>query len=210
MGLRLLLMRHGQSQWNEAGRYQGQADIPLSQLGQQQAAALAQRLASEPIAAVHCSDLQRALATAEMVARPHALPAQADPLWRELAFGAWEGLSYQEIAERFPADWHAWLADPVSIGPPGGESLTRLAERVRQALAAVRARSPADGESDTSVAVVSHAGTLQVLLCLALGVDLSRYWQFRLDHGSLSLLWLYQEGAILALLNDCSHLSGRA
>src|SRR5512139_4231488 len=117
----LLLARHGETDWNAAGRWQGHTDIPLNEIGRAQAAALADRLRSEGIGAVVTSDLSRARHTAEIVAGALGVPvALVDPGLREQRFGSFEGLTPRECEERYPGDWARYVADPRA-GPPGGE-----------------------------------------------------------------------------------------
>ncbi len=98
--MRLIVVRHGETLYNVQSRYTGQSDIPLSALGEQQAAALGKRLAAEPLAAIAASDLQRARVTAQAIARYHKLPVQEDVDLREISFGTWEGATYDEIVAR--------------------------------------------------------------------------------------------------------------
>lgn len=201
---RWLLVRHGETEWNAAGRLQGQADPPLSAAGRGQATALAGRLADEPLAAILSSDLSRALETARILARGSRRPplmVQVEPALRELSFGAWEGLTYAELAGRNEPLLAAWQADPQTVAPPGGESLGQMARRVAAFYTWMKALP-----GDHTRLVVAHGGPLQVLLCLALGLPVERYWQLRLEPGSLSELNLYPEGAILNRLNSTGHL----
>lgn len=198
---RLILARHGETDWNAERRYQGIQDIPLNARGMAQAAALAERLAKERVDAIYASDLQRARGTAQAIAAPRGLPVRADPRLREIAFGAWEGLTYDEIQAQYPADLARWLADPEGCPPPGGESLAQLGERVESLM-----RDIAAEHRHQTVLVVAHGGSLQTLLCLALGLELTGRWRFRLDPASVSEVHLYPEGAIISLLNDCHHL----
>jgi alpha-ribazole phosphatase len=199
----LILVRHGETAWNAQRRYQGIADIPLSELGQAQAAALAECLTGERIDMIHASDLQRACHTAETIATRHGLPVCTDPRLREIAFGRWEGLTYAEIEARYPTELGRWVMDPASCPPPGGEALDRLQVRVASWLGEL-----AQGHSHQAVLVVAHGGSLQMLLCLALGLSPAARWRFRVDPASISALDLYAEGAILSLLNDRHHLEG--
>lgn len=165
-------------------------------------AALARRLAGEEIHAVYASDLQRARETATIIAAHHKLPVRADPRLREIDFGAWEGLTYDEIRQHYHQALAAWQADPMSVGPPGGEAMEDVVTRVHAALDAI-----ARAHQDQTVLLVAHGGSLQTLLCLALDMVPRARWQFRLSSASLSELNLYEEGAILTLLNDTHHLA---
>ncbi len=161
----LLLVRHGQSEWNVEGRWQGQADPALSPLGEAQARDAATRLAGVGFAGVVSSDLQRARRTAEIIAGRLGLPVELDGDLREIDVGDWQGLTRAEIQARWPgalADW----SDGRSESPLGGETRTHLVERARAALARVAAASsPGD-----RVLVVSH-GALIRHLDRALGLE---------------------------------------
>jgi len=198
---RLLLIRHGETEWNLDSRYQGHSDIPLNTTGRRQAAALARRLAGEPLAAIYSSDLCRARATAEAVAAPHGLPVHTDARLREIGFGQWEGLTRAEIEKRYAEALALWYRDPANVRPPDGETVTEVAARLRAAVRDIAARH--DG---ATVALVGHGGAFQVCLCVLLGVEPARRWQFKLGHGSLSVVELHNDAAILMSLNDCHHL----
>lgn len=195
--MRLLLMRHGVTVWNATGRFQGQADPPLSRQGVQQARALACCMAPEVVHACYASDLQRARETARIVAEPLGLPVRPDRRWREMAFGAWEGLHWDEVQKRDPAGLVAWQADPLCMAPPRGETLAQLADRVADALAGLRRHHQAH-----TVVLVAHGGPLRVLLCLALGLSPRLHWHFGLTPGSLSEVHLDAQGAMLTRLDQ--------
>lgn len=221
MRLRLLIVRHGQTDWNVAGRFQGQSDIPLNAVGLDQAAAAARRFArtasagarllpagsgSEPaIAAIYASDLRRAWQTAEIIhasiSNHLAIPLIPEPRLREMSFGKWEGLTYAEIRDRFPADLSRWHADMQHAPPPEGEPFPAFAGRIEAAYAAILAAHPGQ-----TALIVAHGGPLQTLIALALGLPAASFWQFHLSNASLSEIKVYPEGAILNLLNDCAHL----
>jgi adenosylcobinamide kinase/adenosylcobinamide-phosphate guanylyltransferase len=175
--------------------------VSLNAVGHRQAAALARRLADEPIDAIYASDLQRAWQTAEAVAAHHDLPVHRDPRLRELHFGIWEGLTYAEIEAQDPEALAAWREDPLNVAPPEGETLAELAQRV----AALRADLEAAHPEETAL-LVSHNGVLRVLICQALGLPPENYWQFHMSNASLSDLAFYEAGAILNALNETAHL----
>jgi len=199
--VRLLLIRHAATVWTAQERFQGQTDIPLSPHGRRQATALAQRLMAETLCGLYASDLQRAWDTARAIAAPHALPVHADPRWREMAFGRWEGLTYADIQQQDAQSLAAWERDQLHSATPGGETLLQMAQRVRVAYASILANS-----QDKTVGLVAHGGPLQLLLCLALGLPPQAYWQFAVSPASLSELCVYEQGAILTRLNDTHHL----
>jgi alpha-ribazole phosphatase len=161
----LFLARHGETDWNRDGRWQGQTDTPLNARGREQARALAERLGEEPISAVYASDLARAAETAEIVARRLGAPVSTDSRLRELHFGSWEGLTTMEIEERFPDEVARWRADDGSGAFAGGESYVEMGRRVVEALADIAAAHPSD-----AVLVILHGGPIRGLLAHANGV----------------------------------------
>lgn len=202
--MKLLLTRHGQTDWNIARRYQGHSNTELNQVGVRQAEQLAKRLSSESIHAVYSSDLSRAMTTAQAVASHHDIEPHADTRWRELSFGSWEGMTYEEMSAHSPELFDAWMKDSLTVSTPNGETHTQLAERVQAAFNELKAN-----HKDETVLVVGHSGSTQTLLALTLGVDLSRYWQFRVSQTSLSELTVYDDSVVLNLFNDVSHLTGK-
>jgi alpha-ribazole phosphatase len=201
---RIWLVRHGLTAWNAQKRYCGHSDIPLAPAGRGQARWLASQLRGVPLRAIYSSDLARARATAEFIARGRPAPVEVavSGAWREIAFGAWEGLTYAEIAGAF-AQRLDFFTDPEHFAPPGGESLSDLLRRVQPALTGILQDS-FSGAGD--IAIVSHGGTLRGLLCVLLGLPLRQQWQLRLDPGSLSAVdAVFVTGgppvATLALLN---------
>ena len=147
----LLLVRHGETDWNLAHRVQGHTDTPLNAVGRAQARGLADSLAATALVAVYSSDLSRALETAIAVARVHGLEVTVDPDLREKNFGSWEGLTDTEIAARFP--------DAVRGRWGDGETTEEVAERAIAAIERIRQRHP-----DGPVLVVSHGGALRAIL----------------------------------------------
>jgi broad specificity phosphatase PhoE len=204
MALRLLLARHGQTEWNLHARLQGQTDTALSELGERQARALSRRLEHEAVRAVYASDLQRAWRTAELAVAGYGLPPVVrDPAWRELSFGVWEGLTYDEVTAGDPALAARRLEDPADTAPPGGETLSQLAERLLPA--AERLRAAHDGET---VLVVTHGGPLRVLACALLGLDFNHAWRLQASNGGLSCVRWYEALPVIELWNDALHLRG--
>jgi broad specificity phosphatase PhoE len=199
--LRLLLARHGQTDWNEQRRYQGHAQLPLNEIGRQQASALGQRLAREGIQAIHSSDLPRAWMTAQTVGRACDLPVYAEPLLREMDFGEWQGRTHAETHRNQGKRSTGAHQEPLSFAPPGGETLGQLAERVGAALD--KARRTQQGKT---VLWVTHGGPLRVLLCLVLSLDLQKNGLFRTHTASVSELHVLEQRTMLALLNDTHHL----
>jgi len=221
--IRLLLVRHGVTEWNQAGRWQGQQDIPLGELGRRQAAQLGDRLQSEAIDAVYTSDLARARETAAVALAGRDVPVEEAPMLREMSFGAWEGLRYDEIATHFPGDWDAWVRDPVGSPTTKGESLGQLRERLTTFYESVaepmsklgeprdwfsyRAAGQSGAERPRTLLFVTHGGPVRVLLTALLDIPAERYWGFTIRPASLSILDVYPEGAIAEVIGDATHLT---
>jgi alpha-ribazole phosphatase len=200
--MKLLLTRHGQTDWNIARRYQGHSNTELNQVGVRQAEQIAKRLSTKTIHAIYSSDLNRAANTAKAIAAFHQLEVHTDTRWRELSFGSWEGMTYQEMSAHSPELFDAWMKDSLTVSTPNGETHRQLAERVQAAFDELKTK-----HKDETVLVVGHSGSMQTLLSLTLGVDLSRYWQFRISQASLSELTVYEDSVALNLFNDVSHLT---
>ena len=161
----ILLVRHGETDWNRESRFQGHADPPLNELGREQARALAERLAGEPVAAVYASPLQRARETAEIVGSHLGLAVDTVEELREVDVGSWSGLTRAEIAERFPEAFARWL----DFGPgwEDGETYEQMGERVLAALRGLAERHPG-----ALVLVVTHGGPVRAAQAAAARVRL--------------------------------------
>jgi broad specificity phosphatase PhoE len=199
---RLYLLRHGQTELSVGRRYSGRGNPSLTEVGRGQAAGAARRLSAfEDVAAVVCSPLGRARETADAVASGLGLDAVVVDGLIETDFGAWEGLTFAEAAERDPELHRRWLSD-TSVAPPGGESFDAVHQRVR------RARNELIAEfGGRNVVVVSHVTPIKTLLRMALDVGPSLLFRLHLDLASLSVTEFYPDGyASVRLVNDTSHL----
>ena len=199
--LRLLLVRHGETDWNASGRYQGQMDVPLNAAGHEQADILARRLAAYPISAIYTSDLARAWQTAQVIGKVCALEVHPEPRLRELSFGEWQGLTYQQIGQRDPDGLARWSSDRVNLSPPGGEGLGEMATRVQDFLSQIRSE-----HQEGTVALVSHGGTIRIVLCVLLGLPLASYWQFEVDNTAIAEIEWRSLGPVVVRWNDAHHL----
>lgn len=197
--MRLTLIRHGLTEWNRLGRFQGHSDVPLSDEGVAQSTALAGYTAAfSAVDALYASDLQRAKRTAE-IAFPD-LPIVLDARLRELHFGGFEGSTLQELLPT--AAWSDWIADPYSRHAPGGEAYLDLRRRASAWLAEVRLRHASE-----HVVAVTHSGTIQMLLAELLGVEHPR-WRKRVyvRHTSVTHILFRGADAIIERVNDTRHL----
>jgi probable phosphoglycerate mutase len=197
-----LLLRHGQTPMSVEKRYAGRSDVPLTDAGVRQAAAAAKRLASAGIGVIVTSPLQRAVRTAGEVAAVTGAPVVTDDGFRETDFGAWEGLTFAEVRERWPSQLTAWLADPA-LAPPAGESFAEVSERVTAAL-----RRVLDGWERQTVLIVSHVTPIKTLVAAALLAPPPAFYRMHLDVAALCEIDWYADGAaVLRSFNDTAHLN---
>jgi broad specificity phosphatase PhoE len=197
-----VLLRHGQTPMSVQKRYAGRSDVPLTEAGVQQAVAAAKRLASAGIGAIVASPLLRAVQTAQEVAAVTGAAVVTDDGFRETDFGAWEGLTFAEVRERWPSEVTTWLADP-EVAPPGGESFTDVSARVTAALRRVLA----DREGQR-VLIVSHVTPIKTLVAAALLAPPAALFRMHLDVAAMCEIDWYADGpALLRSFNDTGHLS---
>ncbi len=199
---KLIFVRHGESVWNEARRFQGSSDPELSAHGLAQARLVARRLSggANP-AALYASPLRRAAATAEAIGAALGLPVQPERDLREMGLGEWEGLTHAEIGERWGDVYPRWVRDPAGHVPPGGEDLQAFMARVTFAVERIRA-----AHAGADVVIVSHGGAIGASVCRVLGLGISSLFRFKLENASLTEIVEDHVGLRLALLNDTSHL----
>lgn len=168
----LWLVRHGQTDWNAAGRFQGQSDVPLNAIGLAQAETLAARLANTPFDALYSSDLSRAYRTAQYLAQTVGLPIRVEPRLREICQGEWEGMNYRQVVERFGEPGDPLQSNVSTDRAPGGETILEVAQRVSAAVKDIAASHPGQ-----RVLVVSHGLALATLRVQALGLPLNCVYQ---------------------------------
>lgn len=202
---RFLLLRHGQTELSVQRRYSGRGNPPLTDLGRRQAEAAAQYLADRGgVSAVLSSPLQRAHDTATAAAKQLGLDVVVEADLIETDFGAWEGLTFSEAAQRDPDVHSSWLRDS-SLAPPGGESFDEVAKRVS------RARNRIISEyGESTVLVVSHVTPIKTILRLALDAGEAVLYRLHLDLASLSIAEFYPDGAAsVRLVNQTAYLESR-
>lgn len=203
MNCRVYLVRHGETAWNAEMRFQGHSNVTLNEKGRQQARALADRLKKENFGGIYASDLERAYETAKIIARPHNLEVQREPGFREINFGFWEGLTFQEIRKKYTETAAKWWEKPLQTPVPGGESLEEVVNRSMTALYNICNR-----HRGHNILIVSHGGVIRSIISSVLGMDLNEYWRLRQDNLALNIIFFPEWGkGILELFNDCSHLN---
>lgn len=206
---RLFLVRHGETMWNVEGRLQGHADEPLNEHGHDQARHLAERLRDVSFSTAYSSDLARTRETMETIMKDYEQNSyESTHLLREISHGSWEGLTHDQLNERFPDTYpRRFMADDPTFAPPDGESLEAFFERVGTFAERLRAEHR---DGDENVLIVSHGGVLRALLICLLDFPLTSLWQLHSSHGSVSIIELWPDGhPILELWNDTGHLDTR-
>lgn len=197
------LVRHGQTQFNRERRYQSWSDSPLTSYGQRQVAVLARRLERMPFGVALVSQVERSRATAAVLlaSRPSVVQVEV-PGWNEVHHGRWEGLTYQEVMQRFAAEARARFAGGANGKAEGGESLAEAASRVGVAWADLLQQYPGG-----RVLVVTHATPIQLVLCAAFGLAPTEHWRWRIDLGSVTCLDVYATATIARMINEVPHLA---
>ena len=156
----LLLIRHGQTEWNKEGRYTGQSDIPLTELGHQQAQQAAEKLVDLPPDVLYSSDLLRARQTAAPLSEMFSLDVSIDPRLKEINQGQWEGMLFPDIKQKFAKEFAAQRSNPVKVGAPGGETVEQVRTRVFSALEDIITKH---ADSKSRVVVVSHGFVIALI-----------------------------------------------
>jgi probable phosphoglycerate mutase len=200
----LLLLRHGHVDWHDPERFRGRAELALSDLGRRQARAAAFAIATSwKPDAVYTSPLGRCRDTAAAIAEPFRLDVQPIEALADIDYGAWQGLTWDEAAGRWPAEIERWRRAPHLAAIPGGETLAALLSRTSAALCDLLRRHPAE-----TIVVIAHDSVNRVLLLQALELPLSRYWYLRQDPCGLSTLSFGTDSFVVHSLNETRHLTG--
>jgi broad specificity phosphatase PhoE len=162
---RFCLVRHGQTDWNLEGRFQGQSDTPLNQNGREEAKLLAEKLSGQSFEAIFSSDLRRAKETAIIIGKALGMSVTLEPRLREINQGEWEGQFVEDIRARNEENWDRRTIDPANFHPPGGESVTEVAKRTQAAMDDIDHQYPAG-----SVLIISHGLALATIICRVNGI----------------------------------------
>jgi broad specificity phosphatase PhoE len=199
--LKVILVRHGETDWNMIRRIQGGgSDIPLNERGKQQAEGVALRLKSEKIQAVYSSPLQRALHTARAIARYHQLEVQSLPSLKEIAVGELEGVTGSEMKLRFDQLLCQYSNDRSLVRLPGGESLTDVQKRAWDALQQIASQI-----GDGTLVLVTHYFVILAIICTVLNLPLTEITHMRSQPGTVSIVTFENGNSRLELFNDGCH-----
>jgi broad specificity phosphatase PhoE len=201
--LRIILIRHGQTEWNRHERFRGWVDIDLDDMGIRQAEAAAPRIVQWEVTAIYSSPLKRAMATAQIIANRLNLPVVPLEGLNDMNFGIWQGISVEETKENYPELFDLWRYSPQRLQIPQGESLDDVRKRVVATIDDLTSR-----HQNTTIALVTHRVVCKVLLCHLLGLDNSHFWQLAQDATAINLFEINGGKATVTLINDTCHLRG--
>ena len=200
--MELILVRHGQTQWNREQIFRGSKDIELDEAGQRQAEALGARLKSRRIDAIYSSSLKRAMATAEAIARLQGLPVMVGPGLVDMCFGEWEGMAHQEVKQKYPKQYQTWRENPWKARIPGASNIKDVQA---QSLKAIKGLVE-DNLPESTVAVVTHRVILKLILMKMLNMEPEGFWNIKLSSCGLTTVEWDGKRFVLTCLNDTGHL----
>ena len=199
--LRVFVVRHGETEWVRERRFAGSRDIPLTEVGREQCAAVGRALAGTAVAAVYASPLERARASADVIAKPHGLPVRIVPAFSEMSFGSWEGLTRDEVRGRYPDAWAQWRSAPHLFEPAGGETVPGVAARVTAGIKALQ-----DAHDSQTIVLVSHGIVARVIVLDALGLGLDRLWTLDAAPAGITEIEYEPGWATVHRMNTIAHL----
>ncbi|MCD5401671.1 histidine phosphatase family protein [candidate division NPL-UPA2 bacterium] len=180
---KLILVRHGETDWNRVDRIQGWLDIPLNKEGIKQAERLAKELSGMKIAAIYSSPLKRAWQTAKAIAERQHLGIKKVSALKEINQGKWQGLLVSEARRRYKRLYSRWLCEPLEVRPPEGESLEEASQRVEKACQRIVANHPQE-----TICLVTHKVTATLIKCHYLGLNRNRLWKLLPDNATWEII----------------------
>jgi len=197
----IIMIRHGETDWNREQVFRGRTDVALNDVGLAQARAVQESLKDSTIDGMYSSPLCRAFETARIVGEKRNVAVKDEEGVIDIDFGTWQGLSHQKVKEEYTDLYETWIAQPQLVTFPEGESLADVQKRSIDALERIVKNNPGK-----TIALVSHRVVLKVLLCTILGLELSRFWYIRQDTCALNRAECKDGNYFLTLLNDTCHL----
>lgn len=205
MASTVYIIRHGATISAVEKRYNGHTDVPLSKEGEQQIHVLIDFFQNQiksdppsenPLDVVYCSDLQRSIRSAEIIARSFGLTPVIVPSMRERHFGRWEGMTVDEIQQKFPDEFSAWEKNPVQFSPTGSENTMAFRDRVLTAFYDI-----IDKDKNKKIAIIAHGGVNRIILCELLGIPLQNMFRITQDFSALNAVMFYEGTPILKTMN---------
>jgi alpha-ribazole phosphatase/probable phosphoglycerate mutase len=187
MVTKIYLIRHGETDDADSGRYKGHLDVPLSENGIKQIKKLAEYLSQDTdLNVVYTSDLRRSIKSAEIIAGLFGLQTVITEKLKERNFGQWEGMSFIEIEKKYPDAFKAWADNPLKFSPMNGESTSEVRERVMPAFNEITAK-----HKGQNIAILSHGGVIRIILCELLGIPLENIFRIEQDFAALNIIELW-------------------
>ena len=198
----IIIIRHGETEWNKTGRFQGHSDVPLSAEGRAQAAALGKNLVVDHVDTIYASDLTRAMETAAPLAQRFGLEVISDPLLRELNFGSWEGRNFNDVNAENPDAMKTFYNDPERVNIPDSEPFPEFQRRV-----AGRVHEIVAQERGKRIVIVSHGASIRILFADILSMPIRSIWHVSQLNTAVNKIRFEDDGfAVVTLMNDTSHL----
>jgi broad specificity phosphatase PhoE len=199
--VRVVLVRHGQTNWNTEDKYRGRIDVKLNKRGVHEARLIGKKLSKIPVSGIYSSPLLRALDTSHIIANFHTESVQILEELIDIDFGVWQGMERDEVIGKYPEIYSMWIKNPDRVKIPGAESLDDVRNRVIGCLNFILSK-----QGSETVFVISHGLVNKVILCAVLGLDNSFFWKVKQDNGAVSVFEYSEYGSKVFLMNDTSHL----
>ncbi len=193
--IKLILIRHPATKWENQPRYLGRTDIALSQKGEKQAELISNYLRNKNIFAIYSSNLMRAYQTASIIARHHSLKVKKDGRLNEIDFGEWEGMAFRQIQKKYPELARKYLLDPLKTKIPKAESLIKFRNRIKESMDKILTQEKG------TIAIISHAGVNRIIICNLLKLPFSYFWQIKQDVGAINIIEIHKNTNIIFLIN---------
>jgi broad specificity phosphatase PhoE len=204
--VRLVLVRHGETEWNRQRRVQGLSNLALNKTGMKQAEALARALSREKVNAIYSSPLRRAEETARAIGRFHGVRVEIMDGLKELDVGAVDGMTYEDMKLHHGEFFARWMTDFTSVRLPGGGFIPELRDQCCTAIRDIVSRERKGDNDDSSVVVVTHFFPILCIICDCMGLDLSYCRRLKVDLASVSVIEFKADRTVLVSLNDTCHL----
>lgn len=207
---KIILARHMETAWNEQLRYIGRTDLPLSELGERHARALAAAYADIPLSGIVHSGMKRAEQTAAVIAAGRDIDISSEGDLREIDFGEWEGLDFNQISAAYPDLADIWVEDPFAVHIPGGEPMTDFMARVKAVWTRLRAAMLSSAPAEEGpLLIVTHAGCIKVILGMIMGLDDRKVWDIYQEKGAVNVVEVGEGGDTVIEINDTTYRDNR-
>lgn len=196
----LYLIRHGETEGAEIKRYKGNLDVPLSKNGIEQIAKVSKFIGPNTLNVIYTSNLSRALKSAEIIAKNQTVKPIIVPQLRERNFGAWEGMTFDEIKEKYPKEFEQWAQNPLKFSPVGGESTLEVKERALPVIESILHK-----HQEKKIAIVSHGGIIRLALCHFLGTPLENIFRIEQNFAAVNIIEFWDNYPVVKLINGVVH-----